>query len=304
LAPPPPRWYTQVIMLRFILTLVLVSGCGFCGESAELRDGPHPYRACLSSDPPKSREVDLGESRLIVEGRRARYVSSEAKLRIAAFRGADDELVDLSRAVSAVDEESVDLIFVLGALGRERGEVEAHLEALSRTRRPLVLIPGGDDSLRALDDALGALSGEDRDRIVDGRRTSILEAGGREWLLVPGAPEGRYAYSSEACGFNRADLDARRADLRGDGHLTLAWASLEPSEELGREGVFAFRAGSSHGPSDRRIFVGPLAGPPYFEDGAYRRAAPTLLEVGPEGIDVRGTIAFRDDARMVRPPTP
>jgi hypothetical protein len=287
--------------LRSLVAFTLLSqGCGSCGETAELREGPHPYRACLLADAPSSREVSAGDGTLFVDGRRARYVSTSSVVRIAAFRGADDELDDLARAASAIDEEGVDLVFVLGGLGRDETEARTHLEALSRTKRPVVLVPGGDDSLRAIDQALDALPREARDRMIDGRRTHVLEAGGREWLLVPGAPFGRYAYSSEACGYEASDLEARRSGLGGGPHLLLAWAA---PDDVHASGVFAF-PGPSGRRDDSRLFVGPIAGPPHYSDGAYRETGPTLLEAGPHGLRSLGLVSFRGDARMVRPAPP
>src|SRR5690606_6757587 len=145
------------------------------------------------------------------------------------------------------------------------------------------------------DDALSGLSREDRDRIVDARRAHVLEAGGREWLLVPGAPRGRYAYSSEACGFEPADLETRMKELRGDHHLVLAWAAPDGEAGLARDGVFAF-PGPAGDERDARIFVGPIAGPPHLAGEGYARPGPTLLELGPQGLRAVGTIAFRGDA--------
>jgi hypothetical protein len=300
--PSPSR--AGRLLVDLSLLALLAQGCSFCGGGAELREGPHPYRACLSSDEPRARDVAFGDARLVIEGRLARYVTSKDRLRVAAFRGADDELDELTRAASAIDEEGVDLIFVLGGLGRGEAEPRAHLEALSRTRKPLVILPGGDDSLAAIDAALRTLDGEARERIVDARRTHVLETLGHRWLLLPGAPSGRYAYSSEACGRDDADVEARRRELRGDSLLTLAWAAPNEESGLPRRGVFAFPGGGSGPPDESRIFVGPIAGPPYFSGASYGRPGPTLLELGPEGPRLVGTIAFRKDARMVRPPSP
>jgi hypothetical protein len=296
--------HARAARLRGLVLITLwAHGCGSCGESAELREGLHPYRACLLADAPSSREISVNGATLFIDGRRARYVSNTDVIRIAAFRGADDELDDLARAASSIDEERVDLVFVLGGLGREKTEVLAHLEALSRTRRPLVLVPGGDDSLRAIDRALDALPEDARARVVDGRRTYILEAGGREWLIVPGAPSGRYAYSPEACGYEASDLDARRGELDGASHLLLAWAAPERLAGDAASGVFAF-PGPDEDRDASRVFVGPIAGPPQFSDGAYRQAGPMLLEVGPQGLRAVGLVSFRSEARMVRPASP
>lgn len=284
------------------LLALLAQGCGSCGGGAELRGGPHPYRACLLAKEPDVREVDLGGASLVVEGRRAALRADRPVLRVAAFRGADDELDELTLAASAIDEEGVDLLVVLGGVGRKKNEVVAHLEALSRTKKPIVLVPGGDESLEALDDGIGALDRETRARLVDGRSTYVLELGGLEWVLVPGAPAGRYAHSDEACGYDLDDLDARLRAVDAASAFTFAWA--EPTAETGlpTRGVFAFPGGDA--PDPRRVVVGPLAGPPHFLGEGYRESGPTLLEIGPEGPVVRGLIDFRGEARVVRPPAP
>lgn len=292
------------LLRPFIALSLFAHGCGHCGGGAELREGPPPYRACLLGDSPKAREIELGDARLVVEGRRARYVrSAEGPLRIAAFRGADDELEELNRAASAVDEEGVDLLFVLGGLGRNASEAAAHLEALALTRRPLVLIPGGDDSLKAVDRALEGLPREDRDRVLDARRVHVLEAGGREWILLPGAPGGRYAYSSEACGYAPRDVSERSGAASEDA-LTLAWAIPDDALGLPEEGIFAFPPAGAAPPGAGRQLVGPIAGPPHLAGEAYRAPGPTLLSLGTEGLRALGTIAFRRDARVVRPLSP
>lgn len=284
-----------VFLLLFAASsLAGCGGCAGCG-GVPARDGAFPYRACLLEKGERPRTLTLsGGGELAIEERSARFMAES--LRIAAFRGAPDEA--LEEIAESVEEERVDLLVMIGSAGRERGAIRAQLEALLAIGPPLLIVPGGDDSLAELDRAIGSLDEGARERLLDARRLYTLRAGGQTVGLVPGSPEGRFAYDDGACGYNASDLRARRVDTE----LFIAWAASGGAidEVERRRGVFAFPAPSGNAPElAGRFIVGPIAGDPYYAGGGYRAASPSLFRLSAEGFSFIGPIEPRADARMV-----
>lgn len=282
----------------FLVSGMILAGCGSCG-GVPTRDGAFPYRACLleSGERPRSLRLDSGGT-LEIDERAAHF--NKSSLRIAAFRGAPGS--SFEEISASIREERVDLLLLLGSAGRRRDEIEAQLKALLAIGPPLLLIPGGDDSLPELDRAISALSDDERERLLDGRRLYALHAEEAHVILVPGAPEGRHAYDSAACGYNASDLSAR---LRGAGarRLFFAWSLAgEAIESLAPEaGVFAFPAEAER---EGFFIAGPIAGDPYFTGSGYRAAAPSLISMSARGLTLIGEIEPRAAARMVPPRKP
>jgi len=300
----PAIMRSRVFLLLFSASLF--AGCGGCG-GVPAREGARPYRACLleSGETPRTLETKGGR-RIEIEERLAHFGS--APLRIAAFRGAPGHALD--EMGESVREERVDLLLLLGSLGRERREIQQLLEAVLAIGPPLLLIPGGDDSLKELDRAIGSLDEEARKRLLDGRRLHAVIAAERAVVVVPGAPDGRFAYNDDACGYRSSDLKERIA--RGKKHTSrplalFAWAAEGGANDartpIGAEaeGIFAFPAAAS-GPG--RWTVGPIAGEPYFSGNGYRPASASLFHLETDGLRYLGEILRREEARMVRPAKP
>lgn len=296
-----------VFLLLF--TAASLAGCARCGGCGGVpaRDGAFPYRACLLEKGEEPRSVPLegeGGGTLEVEEREARFAKSP--LRIAAFRGAAG--ANLEEIAASIREERVDLLVLIGSAGREREAIRAQLEALLAIGPPLLILAGGDDSLTELDRAIGSLGGDEKARLLDGRRLHLLRAGDARVALIPGAPEGRFAYDDSACGYDASDLRARLRAADPE-PLIIAWsfAGEALEESAARGGIFAFPAEAAKRAKEggEGIFtVGPIAGDPYFSGTGYRAPAPSLFSLSERGFVFIGEIMPRADARMVPPAKP
>lgn len=205
------------------LVLLLVVGCGSCGE--ELRvEGAHPYVRCLHVEP-EEREWEAGSISFAVEDRTLQITGEIASvIAFALTPGAD--LAELPEAP---------LRLVIGGFARDEGSATELLTALAEAG-PTLLLPGGEDDTGVLDDVLSEL---DSPALVDLRGIHRVRFGGHEWVPVPGAPEGRYAVGENGCGFSATDLEkVELADPEGPRHL-LTWAAPTGAGPLsqGLEGV-------------------------------------------------------------------
>lgn len=173
----------------------------------------------------------------------------------AGMRYEDNTLIvpDVSRLVIfAVNSQSIGALTELEAL--EDGELQVvlggftpsddstTLEAIA-ARGPALLLPGGEDNLEALDDALDE-SFEGRENLVDLRGVYRVTLGRHTFVTMPGAENGRYA-APGACGFGEADVDTLSDVFESGDHL-LTWATprREGADPLD-QGVLGAHSGSA-----------------------------------------------------------
>lgn len=213
---PDVRPGTPLVVLFVWLAL-----CSACSSHGSRGGGSHEYVRCMAVDEPDAREGRVGSVRFVSDERALRFSGLPDPLRVAAFRGAGTAAPGLAEAVLGVAEQRASLVFVLGGLGDDEATVRAHLTALGALRVPTIVIPGGDDVAEAFGEAF------DDDvpaNVFDGRRYRRVEAGRSDFLLLAGAPEGRYAASTEHCGNDDDDRDELEA-RDGVRTILVSWAA-------------------------------------------------------------------------------
>ncbi len=296
--------------MRWALAVTLASIVAACGDdgAGPRVSGEAGYVRCLAADAPAPRNLRVGATRLAIEDRRLRVEGLPRAAKVAVFRGPID-----ASAVRALPRPH--LAVVLGDIASSRADADASLASLAALETPVLLIAGGADRSDALRDALAALEGPAKDRLVDATALRSIRIGSVEIVPLAGAPDGRYAISSEACGFAADDLDdvadALGAPEHGVKRYLFSWAAAEgegaasPSRGIGgveagssivrafatRIGavgeVFAWPAESPTPSQDDplRLAIGPLAGPWVgLADGTRRPPGATLLTLGPDGL--------------------
>jgi hypothetical protein len=301
----------------FFTALVLnATGCGACSDHGAVVDGPHPYVRCIAVDPPEPREGQLGATRFAVEGRELTIDTTGPALRIAAFRGPGRVAAPLAPALSGLGPDVIDLVLVLGGLGATEEAVTGVLTAVASLGVPAVVLPGGEDDAVAVEDGFDALDDELAGSLFDGRRLRSVKSGQNELVLVPGAPEGRYAADRRSCGISADDLEEIADDVstpdEGVHRYLVSWAAPAgagpASVSLGFGGVEA---------GDVRIAeladaIGAVGG--LFAFPETRALVPALadgsraLAVGEASVMARlvllpaaGVPVERDDGSLVRP---
>ncbi|MBX3247028.1 MAG: hypothetical protein KF901_07600 [Myxococcales bacterium] len=191
----------------------LVIGCGRCGEPGPTVEGPHPYVRCGEMALTEGRFGSDGVT-FDVDGRTVRLAGASRLLVLAA--------TDATPA--ALAGAPVLPTLVLGGFGRDEAQARALLEALGP--RPALLLAGGEDEPAAIEAALRGLSGRQRVAHISGAHR--LETPHGTFVILPGAPNGRYARGSRACGFSDADVAARASSLgpaEGERRWLLSWAA-------------------------------------------------------------------------------
>lgn len=190
-----------------VVAFVLVVGCGSCGDDSRV-DGPHPYVRCALGD---GLEDSFTVGGVTVQGEGA-VVTVRGLQEWAAF-------VATERAPAALASLDPDLPWmVLGGL-RDEASARSLLEAAAE--RLVFVLPGGDDDLEALDEVL-----DEEERWVDLRGVRELRLEHGTFVVLPGAPDGRYAVGEAGCGWGEDDLER----LRGVGEAPgprwwLSWAA-------------------------------------------------------------------------------
>ncbi|MCU0672420.1 MAG: hypothetical protein MUE69_06475 [Myxococcota bacterium] len=188
---------------RLWFSLLLATACD-CGEGPAV-DGPHPYVRCGEREP---REGTWSAGAL-------RFEAEDRTLRV--------EGLDRFVALTAVDIVGADVlpadlpVLVLGGT-----TTPGLLEGLGA--RAVFLVPGGDDDAEAYDALLSELDGAARDRVIDLAGVHELVTPHGRFVVLPGAPEGRYARGEASCGFGAPDVEARASERDGTTWL-LAWAA-------------------------------------------------------------------------------
>ncbi len=303
---------------RWIATalVALAPGCGACGGHGASVDGPHPYVRCTAVDAPDPREGTAGSLAFAIDERTLTLTGRASELRIAAFRGPGrDDDAALAPALEGVGPESTDLVVVLGGLGATEGAVARVLESVAARGVAALVLPGGEDDARAVDDGFDAVDRGARDLLFDGRALRLVRFGTDELVLAPGAPEGRYARDSGACGISEDDLESLADDVGdpddgvrrwlvswaaptggGPASASLGFGGVEAGDpriaELAEAvkaagGLFAF-------PETRALLPSPADGSRVLAPG---EASPTTRLVLPIGA---GLPVEREDGTLVR----
>ncbi len=171
------------------VALALAVGCGSCGEGERVQ-GPHPYVRCARAS---GFEGSLTVGGVTVEG-------EGAVVHVRGMRRWDAFVATEGAALAVGELESALPWMILGGL-REAAPARALLEAAGE--RLVFVLPGGDDDLEMLDELLG-----EHERWVDLRGVRELRLDHGTFVVLPGAPDGRYALGDDRCGWGQEDLEA------------------------------------------------------------------------------------------------
>jgi hypothetical protein len=262
---------------RALWLLALSQGCR-CSTAVTEVDHQSFVR-CAMLEPPVARAVRIGAQELTVKGRRA-AVSGPLPARVAVFTGpvgASLTHVDIA-AVAALRPTQV---WVLGGIGDDLSTISSTLAALAELSVPVLLVPGGADRPALVDAALAGLPASAAQRIVHGAGLAGLAVGRQQFVLVPGAPNGRYAIDPDACGFVAEDINVltEGANANDPRPWVVAWAApgglgIAETREAGdlgspeiarlmasvraRGGIFAWpevASAASRGPSNHELLA-------------------------------------------------
>lgn len=288
-------------------SLATVLGCR-CGSLEAEVDGQKFVR-CAQAAPPRERSVQRGVFTFHAEERTLR-IDGPRPLVVAAFTGPVDGAF-ASADMALLASVKADLALYLGGLGASANIAGENLAKLAALGLPTVFIAGGADRLEVVEEAFGALDERARDLLWHASGVRDLRLGDDRFVIVPGAPLGRYAVDDGACGFTLGDLaDIQKAATGATSARTwlLGWyapAGFGVSEgfagvEVGdadlralslalaaKGGVFAYpegradmqTAGSSAWIAPRLGHLGSLRA-----DGSRIPARVTRLLLGPEGL--------------------
>ncbi len=205
------------------------------GEEALRVSGEHGYVRCLALEAPSERTWSVGSLRLSLEERTLSIEGAPARAKVAVFTGPVD-----AASIRALKRSEPHLALMIGDLG------SGGAQALAALGVPVLFVAGGADR-RAELEALGELTGDARDRVIDASRLRSIRIGAVELVPVPGAPGGRYAISNDACGLGESDLraiDEALGDPRDGVHrYAISWAA--PAGHPLSRGLAGVEAGSS-----------------------------------------------------------
>lgn len=272
--------------MRLASLLVLLTGCGSCGDGARV-DGPHPYVRCALREPSVELESYAGVS-FSLQGR---VLDVRGLTRLHGFAVGEGSRAELPDGP----------VLVLGGFARNEALAESVVEAIGS--RLAFFVPGGEDDPEVIDEVL------DEPHHVDLRGVHVLATEGFDWLVLPGAPDGRYALGDASCGYGDADVEALRDTLEGRERprVWLSWNAPagivdlgfegarvgDPRLDLASGGVFAFPATHSGPAAEREASLDHAASVPRWggfnerHDGA--PVAPGVLEIHVEVEGLRTT---------------
>jgi hypothetical protein len=198
------RFLPPSALLRALSLVALSQGCRCSSAITEVDH--QAFVRCAVLDPPAARTVRIGAQTLNVKGRSAE-VSGPLPARVAVFTGPVG--ASLSRPdVAEIAAQQPSQVWMLGGIGDDIDAASSTLAALAELGVPVILIPGGGDRPALVEAALAGLPPTAAQRIVHGAGLQELQVGGQRFLFVPGAPDGRYAVDTDACGFVAEDIDA------------------------------------------------------------------------------------------------
>ncbi len=198
------------------LVLMLLTGCGGCGADERV-EGPHPYVRCALREPVLETEA-IGEVELSLDGR---ILDVRGLTEASAFAVGEGSLAELPAGP----------VVVIGGFARNESLAERVAEALGD--RLALLLAGGEDDPEIIDDVF------DADNFIDLRGVHVIALESWDWVVLPGAADGRYALGDEACGYGDADVEALRETLEGRDRprMWLSWNAPANVADLGFEGV-------------------------------------------------------------------
>lgn len=196
----------KVSLVHLVALAAVATACD-CGEVTTV-EGPHPYVRCGEREP-REGSWSSGSLQFEADGRRLRVEGLERFVALSA--------IDANEAEALPDLP----VIVIGGT-----TTPGLLDALGG--RTVLLVPGGDDDAEAYDELLDSLDVGVRDRVIDlaGVRELVTPHG--RFVVLPGAPEGRYAHDDGSCGFGAADVEERSSESEGSTWL-LAWAAPKTS---------------------------------------------------------------------------
>lgn len=194
----------KVSLVQLVALAAAATACD-CGEVTTV-EGPHPYVRCGEREP-REGSWSSGSLQFEAEGRRLRVEGLERFV-----------------ALSAVDVNEADALPDLPVIVIGGTTTPGLLDALGG--RTVLLVPGGDDDAEAYDELLDSL--DDGDRVIDLAGVHELVTPHGRFVVLPGAPEGRYARGDGSCGFGAVDLEDRASEAEGSTWL-LAWAAPKTS---------------------------------------------------------------------------
>lgn len=284
-----------------MLLALALSACD--GDEALRVSGEHGYVRCLALDAPEARTWSVGSLRLALDERTLRIEGAPARAEVAVFTGPVD-----AGSIRALKRTRPDLALMLGDLG------PGGARALAALGVPVLFVAGGADRHAELE-ALGELTGDARDRVIDASRLRSIRIGKVELVPVPGAPGGRYAISNEACGLGEGDLRAIDEAVgeaeTGVHRYLLSWAApaggplsrglaeveagspviAELAERVGAEGAIVAwpREHAGEAASEPFRAVAPPLGGPWVEraDGTRRAPGAMVLVLSDGGLSPR-----------------
>ena len=302
--PPTPR---RPLVGLALLSLWTLLGCRCSNLEGEV-DGQKFVR-CAQVAPPKERSVEVAGLTLTAEERRLR-VEAKRPLTIAAFTGPVEELFSASD-LAQLEQSRAGLALYLGGLGSTLELARGNLTKLAALGIPTLFVAGGSDRWSVVEEAFGSLEGRARDLLWNVSGIRELRLGEDRFVVVPGAPFGRYAADDHACGFALSDLeDIQNSASASTAPRTwlLAWhapAGFDVSEGFGgvesgsadlrglalalsaEGGIFAYPEGAaSRSGGATRAWVAPRLGSTgsLLADGSRLPARVLRLSLGPEGL--------------------
>ena len=201
-----------------MLALTLLLGCRCGAPRAEVAG--QEFVRCAQLDPPKSARWRAGDLTLEVSGRTL-DIDAREHLRIAAFTGPLAGSLAASH-VAQLRDANAQLLLYLGGLGDTAASARQSLMLLAGLQVPTLFIAGGDDRAAIVEDAFSGLDDTARALVVHASGLRSLRVGSQQFVIVAGAPLGRYALDAEACGFVEEDLAEVRAAATQSG-VTRPW---------------------------------------------------------------------------------
>ena len=209
-----------------IISLLWLAGCDSCSSSTQV-EGPHPYIRCMLGDQAE------GEWRW-------RELNIRAEDHTLHVRGLTEfaAFVATEKTPSLLEDVDETLpLFVLGGFAVDEEGAKAFLDALDD--RIAFLLPGGRDAPDVMD-----VIRDSGAHIVDlrGVHTIITDFG--TFIVVSGAPDGRYALGENRCGYGANDIKRLAESLDDEpssARYWLSWASPrgdgEYAPDLGFGGI-------------------------------------------------------------------
>ncbi|MDB4975655.1 MAG: hypothetical protein JWN48_3996 [Myxococcaceae bacterium] len=137
-------------------------------------------------------------------------------LRIAAFTGPVGAALERSD-LELLTRARPGLVLYLGGLGDSEKIARQNLTSLGALHVPTLFVAGGADRLAVVEAAFAALGEGERDTLFHASGLRELRVGSDRFVIVPGAPLGRYALDAESCGLTTDDLEQLQDEAQQSG---------------------------------------------------------------------------------------